>query len=319
MFRAFLLFLSSSKQLRNLITNWGFARRAASRFVAGDNLDEALDVIEKLNHQGMYATLDHLGEDVTNGEKALRAKEAYLSLLECLGERNLAANASVKLTQLGLNVDYALCLENMREIVSRATELGIMVRIDIEDSATVDRTWQLYHDLQDEGFSSVCLAVQAYLYRSEQDLNKLLKQGARFRLCKGAYKESAEIAFPKKSDVDSNYDQLTNLLIEGARASKNGPIASSGKQPPIPAIATHDESRIEYAKRIAADLGMPKKALEFQMLYGIRPKLQQSLLAEGYPVRIYVPYGTEWYSYYMRRLAERPANVWFLLSNLLRQ
>jgi proline dehydrogenase len=287
--------------------------------VAGDSLDEALDVIEGLNKRGMYATVDHLGEDVNDREKALRAKDDYLRLLQCLGERDLAANASVKLTQLGLNVDYTLCLENMREIVTHASDLKIMVRIDIEDSTTVDRTWQLYRDLCNEGLTSVCLAVQAYLYRSEQDVKELLDRGAHFRLCKGAYNEPADIAFPKKSDVDSNYDLLVRLLIEHVQTSENGPRPSTGKQPQVPAIATHDKNRIEFAKRTAADLDIPMNALEFQMLYGIRSDLQRELLAQGYPVRIYVPYGTEWYPYYMRRLAERPANVWFLLSNLLRQ
>jgi proline dehydrogenase len=315
--RAILLFLSKSKWLRNLITGWGFARRAASRFVAGDSLSEALQVIGTLNNLGMYATVDHLGEDVTNRERAVRAKQDYLGLLEGLAERNLEANASVKLTQLGLNVDYALCLENLREIIVRAAELGIMVRIDIEDSTTVDRTWQIFRDLRAEGYSNVGLVVQAYLYRSEQDVEALLEIGTHLRLCKGAYNEPAHIAFPKKSEVDANYDRLTHTLIEYAQSANNGPPLSSGKQPAIAAIATHDETRIEYAKQTADELGLPQKALEFQMLYGIRPDLQRGLLQDGFPVRIYVPYGTEWYLYYMRRLAERPANVWFLISNLL--
>jgi proline dehydrogenase len=318
MFRAIMIYFSKAKWARRLVTRWGFAWRAASRFVAGDTLQEALRIIERLNQAGCYATLDHLGEDVTNADEAIRATDDYIRLLEQLEKQQLKANVSVKLTQLGLNVDYDLCLSNMQCILRQAREMGVMVRIDIEDASTVDRTFALFRKLTKEGLSNVGLAIQSYLYRSEDDLRALLAEGAHFRLCKGAYKEPPDIAFPKKSDVDANYDVLTRILLDATLAKGAQPASEDGRVPPIPAIATHDESRIQFAKAYAEQISLPREALEFQMLLGIRSDLQTALVQEGYPVRVYVPYGTEWYPYYVRRLAERPANLWFFLSNLFR-
>jgi proline dehydrogenase len=319
MLRAILLYLSKAPWARRLVTGWKFARRAASRFVAGERLEEAIAAIQRLNQKGLYATLDHLGENVTKPEEARRAADDYLTLMGRICEAGVKSNASLKLTQLGLALDYDLCLDNIRRIVRKAAECGLFIRIDMEDSSTVDRTIQLYRTLRSEGLQNVGLVIQAYLYRSEKDVRDLLAEGARFRLCKGAYKEPAEVAFPRKSDVDANYDKLASMMIDSALATGSLPASDDGRMPPVTGIATHDERRVRLAQEYAKKVGLPKRALEFQMLYGIRSDLQTSLAAEGYPVRIYVPYGTEWYPYFVRRLAERPANVWFFISNFFRR
>jgi len=319
MLRAILLYLSKAPWARRLVTGWKFARRAASRFVAGDRLEEAIAAIQRLNQKGLYATLDHLGENVTKPEEARRAADDYLTLMGRICEAGVKSNASLKLSQLGLALDYDLCLDNIRRIVRKAAECGLFIRIDMEDSSTVDRTIQLYRTLRSEGLQNVGLVIQAYLYRSEKDVRDLLAEGARFRLCKGAYKEPAEVAFPRKSDVDANYDKLASMMIDAALAAGSLPASDDGLMPPVTGIATHDERRVRFAQEHAKKVGLPKRALEFQMLYGIRSDLQTSLAAEGYPVRIYVPYGTEWYPYFARRLAERPANVWFFISNFFRR
>jgi proline dehydrogenase len=313
--RAILLYLSKATWALRLVTSWRFARRAASRFIAGDMLEEAMEVIRSLNARGMFVTLDHLGENVNTSEKALNATEDYLDSLTRIHEAGVESNISVKLTQLGLNIDLDLCLSNLRRIASRAAEYDIMVRVDIEDFSTVDRTWLTYRTLREEGVSNVGLAVQSYLYRSEEDTNTLALEGARIRLCKGAYSEPPDVAYPRKADVDANYDRITKILID---ASLTHAETSTGKIPPVAAIATHDPARIDFARNYAEKVSLPKAALEFQMLLGIRSDLQQELVNAGYPVRIYVPYGTDWYPYFVRRLAERPANLWFFLSNLFR-
>jgi proline dehydrogenase len=313
--RAILLYLSKATWALHLVTGWRFARRAASRFIAGDTLEEAMGVIRSLNSRGMFVTLDHLGENVDTPEKAAAATEDYLESLTRIHEAGAEANISVKLTQLGLNIDADLCLSNLRRIASRAAEYGMMVRVDIEDFSTVDRTWLTFRNLRAEEVTNIGLAVQSYLYRSEEDVIALLAEGARLRLCKGAYSEPPDVAYPHKADVDANYDRIVKILID---ASLTQGETSTGKFPPVAAIATHDLARIDFARNYAEEVGLPKAALEFQMLLGIRSDLQQELVNAGYPVRIYVPYGTDWYPYFMRRLAERPANLWFFLSNLFR-
>jgi len=298
-----------------LVTDWRFARRAASRFIAGDTLEEALETIRTLNNEGMFVTVDHLGENVFTVEEAISAADYYLESLPRFEEAGVEASISVKITQMGLNVDFDLCLDNMRRIALRAAEFGIMLRIDIEDSPVVDRTWQIYRTLRAEGVTNVGLAIQSYLYRSEEDAQALVNEGAHFRLCKGAYKEPSDVAFPHKADVNANFDRLTKILIDAALVDS---IVSTSKVPPVTAIATHDIKRIDFARDYAKKVGLVKGALEFQMLLGIRGDLQQSLIDDGYPVRIYVPHGTEWYPYFTRRLAERPANLWFFLSNFFR-
>jgi proline dehydrogenase len=318
MLRAFLLYLSNATWARRIVMGWSMAQRMASRFIAGDNFDAALDAVRKLNSNGLYATLDHLGENVTNAEEAIQATDAYIDAIQKLHEAGVKSNCSLKLTQLGLELDHDLCLGNMRCIARRAAEFGTVVRIDMEDSETVDRTLQIYNTLREEGLTNIGLVIQSYLYRSEEDVEALLANGTRIRLCKGAYNEPAEVAYPRKADVDENFDRITAMLIEGAKEHYSKPASTDGKQPPIPAIGTHDPGRIEFAKEYAEKIGLPKEVLEFQMLHGIGSDLQLSLVQQGYPVRVYVPYGTEWYPYFMRRLAERPANLWFFIRAFVR-
>jgi proline dehydrogenase len=319
MFRAILIYLSKARWARQIVTQWRFARRAASRFIAGDTLEEAIRGVRALNDGGRNATLDHLGENVTNSEEARRAADDYLVIMDQICASGIRSNASLKLSQLGLALDFDLALSNMRRILAKASDCGLFVRIDMEDVTTVDRTIQLYRTLVGEGFKNTGLVIQAYLYRSENDVRELLAEGAKFRLCKGAYKESPEVAYPRKRDVDSNFDRLAAMMIDSAHASGDAPSSPDGRVPPVTAIATHDPRRVAFARDYAVRVGLPKQALEFQMLYGIRSDLQTALAAEGYPVRVYVPYGTSWYPYYVRRLAERPANVWFFVSNFFRR
>ena len=314
MLRAILLYLSNASWARAIVTGWGVARRMSSRFIAGDEIGQALQAVEHLNHEGLYTSLDHLGEGVTNTEEALEATDAYIDALQQLKDTGVRSNCSLKLSQLGLALDPELALSNMRCIATRAREFDTMLRIDMEDSSTVDGTLTLHRKLREEGFTNIGLVIQAYLYRSEQDVRELVSSGTKIRLCKGAYNEPASVAFPKKADVDANFDLLTSIMIDAARRQGNEPSSANGRKPPLAAIGTHDEDRIEHARRYAEEVGLPKNALEFQMLHGIRMDLQQKLVAAGYPVRIYVPYGTQWYPYFMRRLAERPANLWFFLS-----
>lgn len=316
--RAILLYLSRANWARRIVTEWRFARRAAARFIAGDTLEEALDVVQELNSKGLLTSLDHLGENVSNPEEARRATDEYIEIMQQIDRYDVKSNISLKLTQLGLGLDFDLCLGNMHCIAARAAEFGIMVRIDMEDSPTIDNTLRIYHALFEQGVTNVGLVFQSYLYRTKEDMQAVLKSGAHIRLCKGAYMEPEEIAFPRKADVDKNYDLLTALLIDAAQAAGGGPASTDGRVPPVTAIATHDEKRIQFAKDHAAKIGFPEAALEFQMLLGIRSDLQLNLASQGYPVRVYVPFGTEWYPFFVRRLAERPANLWFILSKLFR-
>ncbi len=318
MLRAIFLYLSKAAWARRLVTGWGFARRAASRFVPGEALDDGIAAIRQLNKRGLLATLDHLGENVTNPVEARQAADDYLVAIDRICSEDVQSNASMKLSQLGLALDIDLCLDNMRRILKKAGECGMMARIDMEDATTVDRTIQVYRSLRSSGLTNVGLVFQSYLYRTEKDFLELLPEGIPIRLCKGAYKESASVAYPRKKDVDANFDRLARMMIDASLKLGARPESSDGKTPPLVALATHDAKRIEAAKGYAAQVGLPKRALEFQMLYGIRADLQNQLAAEGYPVRLYVPYGTSWYPYYVRRLAERPANVWFFVSNFFR-
>lgn len=318
MLRAFLLYMSNANWIRNIVTRWRVARKMASRFVAGDTFEDALIAIRRLNEKGLLTTLDNLGENVTASEDALKATDTYIEIFQRLHDAGVKSNCSVKLSQLGLELDYDLCLSNMRCIATRAAEFGTLVRIDMEDSSTVDRTIQIHQTLMAEGITNIGLAIQSYLHRSEEDVRALLEQGTRIRLCKGAYNEPPEVAFPKKSDVDASFDRITAHMIDGSTSHGSEPASADGKVPPIAAIGTHDSKRIDFARDYAKIAGLPKEALEFQMLYGIRSDLQDALHARGYPVRVYVPFGTEWYPYFMRRLAERPANLWFFITALVR-
>lgn len=319
MLRAIFLYLSKARWARRMITGWGFSRRAAARFVAGDHLEDAIQSVRRLNEGGLNASLDHLGESVTNAVEASRAVDEYIVLMDKMCETGLHAYASLKLSQLGLGLDFQLCLDNFRRVVRKAAKCGLFIRIDMEDSSTVDRAFQIFDAVRKEGLKNVGVVIQSYLFRSEADVRALTQKGASIRLCKGAYKEPASVAFPRKADVDASYDRLARIMIDASLAAGAIPISPDGKIPPLVGIATHDENRIAAARAHADQVGFPKPALEFQMLYGIRSELQRELAAAGYPVRVYVPYGTEWYPYYMRRLAERPANIWFFLSNFFRR
>jgi proline dehydrogenase len=316
--RSFFLYISKARWARHLIISWGVSRRVARRFVAGETLDEAIQVVRDLNAAGLNATLDHLGESVTNEAEAIRAADDYLAIIARICESGIRSNASLKLSQLGMNVSYPLCLENVRRVVRWAAEGDLFIRIDMEDAPTVDRTIELWRTLRKEGLVNVGLVFQSYLYRTEQDLSAVLAGGCRIRLCKGAYKEPASLAYPKKKDVNASYDRLVRMMMDAARAGGAEGASPDGHTPPVTAVASHDEKRITAARAYAEQVGLPKQALEFQMLYGIRPDLQRQQAAAGYPVRVYVPYGAEWYPFFMRRLAERPANVWFFVSNFFR-
>ncbi len=319
MFRALFISLSKAMWAQRLITNLPFAWRAASRFVAGETPAAAIRAVKELNDKGILATLDHLGENTTLPTEAVQATDEILIIIDEINRSGVRSNISIKLSQVGLNLDEGLCRQNLSRILERAKATGNYVRIDMEDSPVTDKTLGLLAWAREQGFTEVGTVIQSYLFRSEADIRTLLSQGVRVRLVKGAYREPASVAFPKKSDVDANYDHLTDVLLDGTLAAASPVISADGRTPPILAVASHDEARIAYARTAARQRSIPESAIEFQMLYGIRRDLQESLARAGYPVRVYVPYGTHWYPYFMRRLAERPANFWFFLSNLFKK
>lgn len=320
MLGSILIYLSQAAWARQIATKWAVARRAASRFVAGERLEDAIQAVQKLNSIGVNATLDHLGEHTATHEEAQNATRYILKILQTISQSCVRTNVSIKLTQIGLALDEDLCAMNLVLILECARDLGNFVRIDMEDSQWVDTTLNLYRKMRSErGFSNVGVVIQSYLYRSDEDIRSLSEGRAHIRLCKGAYKEPRDIAYPKKKDVDFSFDRLAQKLISKAQTVGSFTLSEDGKIPPLPALATHDPQRIENAIAYAIKIGFPKDALEFQFLYGIRRDLQEQLVEDGYPVRVYVPYGTEWYPYYIRRLAERPANLWFFISNFFRK
>jgi proline dehydrogenase len=295
--------LSQQRQLRSIATTNPIAQSMARRFVAGETLREALEAVLRINAQGMTATLDHLGENVTAKHEAAAATADAVESLRAIQEVGARCNASVKLTQLGLDVDPEFAFENISRIVEAAAKYENFVRIDMESSEYVDRTLEIFSRLF-PNYRNVGVVIQACLYRSTPDLEQVVKSGARVRLVKGAYLEPASEAFQRKEDVDANFVRLTETLLADGT---------------YPAIATHDSNMIEAAKAYARSHDIPQSSFEFQMLYGIRRDLQAQLIQEGYNVRIYVPYGTHWYPYLMRRMAERPANVMFVLNSLARE
>jgi proline dehydrogenase len=320
MFRTLFIYLSKAAWARKIVTNWNFAWRAASRFVAGETLDDAIRVIKQLNQKGINATLDHLGEHTTDLESAKRASEEIIQVLDTIQKSGIRANVSIKLTQIGLAVGEGVCRENLQMILQKAVEMNNFIRIDMEDSSCVDATLRLFQQMRHEQrFNNVGVVIQSYLYRSEEDVRKLTNECSPIRLCKGAYKEPNEVAYPHKPDVDASYDRLAQIMMDGSLAAGCPAISQDGRLPPAVALATHDERRVKVAREYARKIGLPKESLEFQMLHGIRRDLQEGLSKDGYPVRIYVPYGSEWYPYYVRRLAERPANLWFFVSNFFRK
>ncbi len=309
------LALSRAQWAQNAITRVPVSRQMARRFVAGETLAEAIDAVKALNAKKLNVTLDFLGESVTSEEEATAASDEYLRALDAIQASGTRSNVSIKLTQFGLDLDPAFCVANVRRVVERAKQHGNFVRVDMEGTPHTDRTLDVVRALRNE-FDNIGTVLQAYLYRTETDLIALADAGTRIRLCKGAYKEPPELAFPAKSDVDANYIKLSKLLLDRA-ANAQPKRDNRGRTPPLAALATHDDKMMTAAKAHAAEHAIPRDRFEFQMLYGIRRDVQEQLANEGFAVRVYVPYGTSWYPYFMRRLAERPANVWFFARSLL--
>jgi len=298
-----LLFLSQRRRLRHWMETSPAAERFTSRFIAGNTLQQELAVCQNLNRAGYLATLDHLGESVTSLAEAERSCQAYLAALDEIAARNLQASVSVKLTQLGLDFSEDACRANVERLVIRAKSIQSVVEIDMESSAYVDRTLALVDRLH-ESYGCVRAVIQAYLYRSESDIENLCRRQIPVRLCKGAYQEPSDIAFPDKNAVDKNYVHLMTTLLDHGT---------------YPAIASHDEKIVGRALHYIKEQNLAPERFEFQMLYGINRELQKRLVEGGYRLRLYVPYGDAWYPYFMRRLAERPANVVFLVRNLLKR
>ncbi len=297
--RTALLYLSRQHSFKNYFAYLPGFKQVTRRFIAGENIDDAIVAIKELNALGISATFDHLGESTTSEAEAEADVREYFHVLRRIDETGVNSNVSVKPTQLGLDISEDLCHHNIRRIVEEARRYGNFVRIDMEGSDKTDATLRIFYALRAE-FDNVGIVLQAYLYRTEKDLDKVMAMNARVRLCKGAYDEPVEVAFPEKRDVDDNYVVLMQRLL------KSGVYHG---------IATHHERMIQETNDFAAREGIGKDAYEFQMLYGVRRDLQLKLAREGYRVRTYVPYGEYWYPYFMRRLAERPANVWFILKN----
>jgi proline dehydrogenase len=319
MLRSLFVALSKAVWSQRVATSWKFTREASRRFVAGETLDEAIQVVRRLNLSGINATLDHLGENTTTEAEACEAGAELVNMLQVIYRSGMRSNVSVKLSQIGLTLNEELCRELLGSIISKARELGNFVRIDMEGSDLTESTMNVYEWVLEQGFAAnVGIVLQSYLHRSRRDLEQVLARGGRVRLCKGAYQEPASIAFARKRDVDLNFDQLALSLLRYACSPDAPALSANGRVPPVAAIATHDPARIAYVRRAVSGMGVAKTAMEFQMLYGIRRDLQDRLKADGFPVRVYVPYGTHWYPYFMRRLGERPANLWFFISNFVR-
>ncbi len=305
MLRAAFISLSESKTIRAVAEKTWIGQRLSRRFVAGTTIEDALAATKAMNQLGLSVSVDNLGENVTNAAEARHSAQLYQQLLDRMQAQALNANVSLKLTHMGLDVDEAMAYEIASGVVQHAAQLGSFVRIDMEGSPYTQRTLDFVHRLhaQPENAQHVGAVVQSYLYRSEKDVEQLLAERIRIRLCKGAYKEPAEVAFAKKADVDANYVKLMKMLL------KSGVYHG---------IATHDEKMIQATIAFAQSEKIPPSAFEFQMLYGVRRDLQQKLIKQGWRCRVYIPFGTEWYPYLMRRLAERPANAIFILKNLFR-
>lgn len=307
MLRRLLLYLSAARWAQRLVIGWELARRVARRFVAGETLDEAAAVARALNARGLAVTLDCLGESVTRADDAAAVVDAYRAVLARISLDGLDASISLKLTHLGLDISEALCLANLRQILADAQARGIPVTIDMESSAHTEATLRLYRTVRDaDGFANVGTVIQAYLRRSATDMEALAAEGAHIRLCKGAYLEPPEIAFLDKAEVDANFIRLAAIFLDAP-------------PPAYLCIATHDERMIAATERHIRDRNIPRDRYEYQMLYGIRSARQEELARAGHRMRVYVPFGTAWYPYFMRRLAERPANLWFFARSLFRR
>ncbi len=319
MLRSFFISLARSAWAQRTLPGWRITKKLASRFIAGESLDEAIQVIRQLNERGIQASIDYLGENTTTLDAASLAVEEIIQILEKINLSGVRANISIKLSQIGLNLDADFCQKNLTEILTKASQWGNFIRIDMEDSSLTEKTVGAYIGARQLKMDNCGIVIQSYLYRSQADIQRMLAFNGKVRLCKGAYQEPPEIAFRKKREVDENYEQLADLLMNGAIKAGAPRLSADGRTPPLPAFATHDERLIRKICTSAANLNLPQDAVEFQMLYGIRRDLQDRLASGGYPVRVYVPYGTHWFPYFMRRLGERPANVWFFLANFFRR
>lgn len=308
MLRAFFISLSESHSLRAVAERSSIGQRISSRFVAGTHTEQVLQATKIVNQSGLSVSIDNLGENVTNKEEAQESAALYYELLEAIAAQNLDANISLKLTHMGLDLDEGFAREQVSGLVAKAAAMNPrnFVRIDMEGSPYTQRTLDFVHELHGRPGNQGCVGavIQSYMRRSESDVEKLLGEGIRIRLCKGAYKEPPDIAFQPKSEVDANYLRLMKVLL------KSGVYHG---------LATHDEDIIRESMNFATREGIPRESFEFQMLYGIRRDLQQRLAKEGWRMRVYIPFGTEWYPYLMRRLAERPANALFIAKNLFRR
>jgi proline dehydrogenase len=302
--RSALIYLSRHEGLKDFAARFSFFKKLTTRFVAGESIDEATAFIRELNTEGCSASFDHLNESVANAAEAEGEVAEYLQILRTIEETKIKSNASIKLTQFGLELDPELAYKNARAVVADAAERGNFVRVDMESSAVTQVTIDIFKRLRSEfDLNTVGIVLQSYLHRTYADAEELVKLPARIRICKGAYNEPPEVAFPDKKDTDNNYVRVMQLLL--ASGVYHG-------------IATHDPKMIDATLDFATKQGIPKSGFEFQMLFGVRRDLQRQLAKDGYNMRVYVPYGRHWYPYFMRRLAERPANIWFVLKNLLK-
>lgn len=305
MLRNALLYLSNQQGIFDFVRHNGVAKSFASRFVAGESVATAIDAVRSLNAKGITASLDLLGESTTNEQEAYTAQREYLQLLDLIAREKLNANVSLKLTAMGMDISDALCVKVTREILERARQYGNFVRLDMESSDYTQKTLDLFEQHFYPDFKEhVGVVLQSYLFRTEADARHVSTLGARVRICKGAYKEPETVAYPEKSDVDKCYVRTMHHLMEHGN---------------YPGIATHDEVIIAEAKRFAKEKGIANDRFEFQMLYGVRRDLQEALVRDGYRIRCYVPFGTQWYPYLMRRLAERPANMAFMAGNVMKE
>ena len=304
MLRETLIFLSKNKTAKAIVTHAPFARQASRRFVAGETIDDGIRAAHKLNSQGLLVALDYLGEAVHNKEDARAAADVMIEVLNRIHSEQLKSTISVKLTQLGQDVDEAFLKENVLRLIEHAARYDIFVRFDMESSAYVQRTLDFFRMLWEEGHRNIGIVLQSYFFRSEADAKMANELGARVRLCKGAYVEPPELAYQDKADVDKNFVALTKLLLEHGT---------------YPAIATHDPAMIRATRDFAKEKGIGPEKYEFQMLYGVRRDLQTQLAQNGYNVRVYVGFGEAWYPFFMRRMAERPANMFFVVNNIVKE
>ncbi len=296
------MFLSRNKMMTKLAKKYGL-RFGGARFVAGNTIDVAKDVIKQLNHKGLDVTLDYLGEFIVDENEAEETANHCIKAIEIIGNERLNSQVSIKLTSMGLDISEDVVLSNMRRILAKAKKHGVFITIDMEDYSRCEKTLKIFKQLRSE-YDNIGTVLQAYLYRTVDDVEDLGTYQANLRLVKGAYKESADVAYPEKKDVDLNFKKIIKMHLLNGHYT---------------AIATHDDQIIEYTKQIVNKYSISKTQFEFQMLYGIRPEKQLDIVNEGYKMRVYVPYGTDWYGYFMRRMAERPANIAFVIKGMIKR